>query len=164
MHTLSRCEVSERATHHSLPHGPCEPSARATGRARMYATDLPKRDSTLLEAASERDQCSPHHPHCLRHHSTSLLYHRHLDTTVPHDPGLSMPDHNTTSPRTRCFPYHTDCVRCYSASTNRIRPLPCRPRTLSRTGRTYRVPDADPSDEAHNIPTQPVPHFTRRID
>ncbi|KAJ7756140.1 hypothetical protein B0H14DRAFT_3512248 [Mycena olivaceomarginata] len=39
-----------------------------------------------------------------------------------------------------------------------------RSRTLSHTGRTYRVPDADPSDEADDIPTQPVPHFTRRIN
>ncbi|KAJ7794568.1 hypothetical protein B0H14DRAFT_3496857 [Mycena olivaceomarginata] len=46
--------------------------------------------------------------------------------------------------------------------------IPCHPRfrsrTLSRTGRTYRVPDTDPSDEAEDILTQPVPHFTRRID
>jgi hypothetical protein len=55
-----RCEVSERATHRSSPHGPCEPSARVTGRARTYATDLPKWDSTLPEAASERDHRSPH--------------------------------------------------------------------------------------------------------
>jgi hypothetical protein len=56
---LGHCEVSEHATHRSSPHGPCEPSARVTGRARTYATDVPKRDSTLLEAASELDQCSP---------------------------------------------------------------------------------------------------------
>ncbi|KAJ7789798.1 hypothetical protein B0H14DRAFT_3502526 [Mycena olivaceomarginata] len=37
---LLRCEVSERATHRSSPHGPCEPSARVTGRARTHATDL----------------------------------------------------------------------------------------------------------------------------
>jgi hypothetical protein len=55
-----RCEVSERATHSSSPHGPCEPSARVTGRARTYTMDLPKWDSTLPEAASERDQRSPH--------------------------------------------------------------------------------------------------------
>ncbi|KAJ7747604.1 hypothetical protein B0H14DRAFT_3514029 [Mycena olivaceomarginata] len=35
-----------------------------------------------------------------------------------------------------------------------------RSRTLSHTGWTYRVPDADPSDEAEDIPTQPFPHFT----
>ncbi|KAJ7733379.1 hypothetical protein B0H14DRAFT_3517389 [Mycena olivaceomarginata] len=52
--------VSERATHRSSPHGPCEPSARVMGRARTYATDLPKWDSTLPEAASERDHRSPH--------------------------------------------------------------------------------------------------------
>jgi hypothetical protein len=34
---------------------------------------------------------------------------------------------------------------------------------LSHTGRTYRVLDADPSDEAEDIPTQPFPHFTRRV-
>jgi hypothetical protein len=55
-----RCEVSERATHRSSLPGPCEPSARVTGRAQTYATDLPKRDSTLPEAASKRDQRSPH--------------------------------------------------------------------------------------------------------
>jgi hypothetical protein len=75
---------------------------------------------------------------------------------------------NMTSPTTRRFPYHTDCVCRYLVSTNRIRPLPCHPhfclRTLSHTGRTYRVPDTDPSDEAEDIPTQPVPHFTRRIN
>ncbi|KAJ7809288.1 hypothetical protein B0H14DRAFT_3481579 [Mycena olivaceomarginata] len=88
-----RCEVSERAMHRSSPHGPFEPSTQVTGRARTYATDLPKRDSTLPEAASERDQRSPHHLHRLPRHLTSLLYHRHLDTTVPHDPGLSTPSH-----------------------------------------------------------------------
>jgi hypothetical protein len=56
----SRCEVSERAMHRSLPHGPCKPSARVTGRVRTYMTDLPKQDSTLPESASERDQRSPH--------------------------------------------------------------------------------------------------------
>jgi hypothetical protein len=30
----------------------------------MYMADLPKWDSTLLEAASEWDQHSPHHPDC----------------------------------------------------------------------------------------------------
>jgi hypothetical protein len=34
---------------------------------------------------------------------------------------------------------------------------------LSHTGRTYRVLDADPY-EAEDIPTQPFPHFTRRVD
>jgi hypothetical protein len=77
-----RCEVSERATHRSSPHGPCEPSARVTGRAQTYATYLPKQDSTLPEAASEQDQHSPHYPHRLPRHSISLLYHHHLDTTV----------------------------------------------------------------------------------
>jgi hypothetical protein len=56
----TRCEVSEHATHRSAPHGPCEPSARVTGQARTYTTDLPKWDSTLPEAASERDHRSPH--------------------------------------------------------------------------------------------------------
>jgi hypothetical protein len=56
----ARCEVSERAMHHLSPHGPCEPSTRLTGRARTYTTDLPKWDSTLPEAASERDHRSPH--------------------------------------------------------------------------------------------------------
>jgi hypothetical protein len=88
-----RCEVSKRAMHRSSPHGPCELSARVTGRARTYAMDLPKRDSTVPEAASERDQHSPHHPHRLPRHSTLLLYYRHLDTTIPHDPGLSTPSH-----------------------------------------------------------------------
>jgi hypothetical protein len=62
------CEVSKRATHRLSPHGPCEPSTRLTGRARTYTTDLPKRDSTLPEAASERDQHSPHHLHRLPCH------------------------------------------------------------------------------------------------
>jgi hypothetical protein len=62
--------------------------------------------------------------------------------------------------------YHADCVRRYSASTNNttgplVRTFPrFRSQTLSHTGRTYRVPDADPSDEAEDIPTQPFPHFT----
>ncbi|KAJ7326167.1 hypothetical protein DFH08DRAFT_710798, partial [Mycena albidolilacea] len=34
-------EVSEHATHRSSPHGPCGPSARVTGRAGTYTTDLP---------------------------------------------------------------------------------------------------------------------------
>jgi hypothetical protein len=120
------CEVSECATHRSSPHSPCEPSARLTGRARTYATDLPKRDSTSPEAASERDQCFPHHPHRLPRHLTSLLYHRHQDTTVPHELGLSIPSYNTTSLRTQCSPHHTDCVRHYSAYSDRIRPVPSR--------------------------------------
>jgi hypothetical protein len=62
---ITCCEVSEPATHHLSPHGPCKPPARVTGRARTYAMNLPKWDSTLPEAASKRDQCSPHHPHCL---------------------------------------------------------------------------------------------------
>jgi hypothetical protein len=37
---------------------------------------------------------------------------------------------------------------------------PQSPTTSPITGRTYRVPDADPSDEAEDILTQPVPHFT----
>jgi hypothetical protein len=172
MKSWERCEGSKRVTHCSLPHGPCEPSAQVTGRAQTYVTDLPKRDSTLPEAASERDQCSPHHPHRLPCHSTSLLYHHHLETTIPHDLELLTPSYNTTSPRTRCSPYHMDCICRYSASTNRIRPVPWRmdnlPRfrsqTLSHTRWTYCVPDTDPLDKADNIPTQPVPHFTRRID
>jgi hypothetical protein len=94
------CEVSEHATHRSSPHGPWEPSARVTGRARTYATDLPKLDSTLPEAASERDQCSPHHLHRLPCYSTSLLHYCHPDMTVPHNPGLSTPSYNATSTRT----------------------------------------------------------------
>jgi hypothetical protein len=133
----------------------------------MYAADLPKRDSTLPEAASKPDQCSPHHPHRLPHHSTSLLYHRHLDTTVPHNPGRLTPSYNTTSPRTWRSPYHTDCVCRYSVSTNRIRPVPWHVDNLpsfpfpdALPHRTYRVPDTDPSDEAEDIPTQPFPYFT----
>ncbi|KAJ7819754.1 hypothetical protein B0H14DRAFT_3472801 [Mycena olivaceomarginata] len=44
-----------------------------------------------------------------------------------------------------------------------ICPLFCS-QTISRAGWTYHVPDTDPSDEAEDIPTQPVPHFTRRIN
>jgi hypothetical protein len=48
-----------------------------------YVMDLPKRDCTLPEAASERDLCSPHHPHCLLCHSNSLLHCHQQDTTAP---------------------------------------------------------------------------------
>jgi hypothetical protein len=97
-----RCEVSEHATHRSSPHGPCEPSARVTGWAQTYATDLPKRDSTLAEAASERDQ------HSLHHHIISPAIRPRSCTVVtwiqpfPHDPRLSTPSYNATSPRTWC--------------------------------------------------------------
>ena len=76
-----RCEVSERATHRSSPHGPCEPSARVTGRARTYATDLPKWDSMLPEAASERDHRSPHIHIVSPAILGSLLHPCHTDTT-----------------------------------------------------------------------------------
>jgi hypothetical protein len=160
--------------HRSSPHGPCEPSAGVTGQAWTHAADLPKRDSTLPEAASERDQCSPHH-----FALSPLLF----DLA----PALSSPEynrsprsrtlgtfHNATSPRTRHSPYHTDCVHHYLASSNRIRLIPSRgawmtsplfrSRTISCTGRTYCMPDADPSDKAEDILTQPIPHFTRRIN
>jgi hypothetical protein len=35
---------------------------------------------------------------------------------------------------------------------------------ISCTGRIYPVPDTDPSDEAEDILTLSIPHFTRRID
>jgi hypothetical protein len=82
-----RCEVSERAMHRLSPHGPCEPSARVMGRARTYATDLPKRDSMLPEAASERDQHSPHHPHHLPRELAPALIMTH---------GFSMLSYNAT--------------------------------------------------------------------
>jgi hypothetical protein len=47
----------------------------------MYATDLPKWVSTLPKAAFERDQGSPHYPHCLPRHESLLLHYRHPDTT-----------------------------------------------------------------------------------
>jgi hypothetical protein len=67
-------------------------------------------------------------------------------------------------PMTRRSSYCTDCVRRYSVSTNNTTgppahtTFPCfRSQTLSHTGRTYRVPDTDPLDEAEDIPTQPFP-------
>jgi hypothetical protein len=124
----ARCEVSERAAHCSSPHGPCEPSARLTGQVRTYATDHPKRVSTLLEAASERDQRSPHihivSP-AIRARSCTIVTRM---RPIPQDPGLSTPSHNVilrirTSRKWRS-PYHTDCVCHYSASSNRIQPVP----------------------------------------
>jgi hypothetical protein len=44
-----------------------------TDQAWMYTMDLPKRDSMLLEAASERDQHSSHHPDRLLHCLNSFL-------------------------------------------------------------------------------------------
>jgi hypothetical protein len=35
---------------------------------------------------------------------------------------------------------------------------------IYHTGWTYLVPDTDPLDEAEDIPTLPVPHFTQCID
>jgi hypothetical protein len=146
--------------------------------------DLPKRDSTLPEAASERDQCSPYHPHCLPCHSTSLLHHRYPDTTVPHDrtpflrrvtderPSVyASPTNNTGAPHTARIA-HVPTQRPVIINATDL--LPWRDawttsplfhfQTISRTGQTYPVPDADPSDETEDIPTQPVPHFTRHID
>jgi hypothetical protein len=176
-HVVIRCEVSERATHRSSPHGPCKPTAQLTGQAQTYTMDLPKQDSMLPEAASERDQCSPHihtvSP-AIRARSCTIATQM---RPVPHDPELSTPSYDatlricTSNERDRCSPYHTDGARHYSAPSNRIRPVPSRgvwttsPLFHSQTtGRTHHVPDADPSDEAEDIPTQPIPHFTRRID
>jgi hypothetical protein len=82
--------------------------------------------------------------------------------------GFSTLSYDATNRRSS---YHVDCVCRYSASTNNTTsPLAhttfprFRSQTLSHTGRTYRMPDANPSDEAEDIPTQPFPHFTRCID
>jgi hypothetical protein len=96
---------------------------------------------------------------------------------IPHDPSLSTPSYDvtlricTSNARDQCSPYHVDCVHHCSAFSNRIQPVPSRgPWTTSplfrsqTTGRTYGVPDADPSDEAEDILTPPIPHFTRHID
>jgi hypothetical protein len=90
------CEVSERATHCSSPHGPCKPSAQVTGRARTYTMDLPKWVSTLPEAASKRDQHSPHHPHHLPRHQSSFLHYHHPDTTHTPRSKLSTPSYDAT--------------------------------------------------------------------
>jgi hypothetical protein len=84
------CEVFESAMHRLSPYGLCEPSARLTGRAWMYATDLPKRVSTLLKAASERDQHSPHHPHRL----PPPLKLAPALSSPGYDPGLSTPSYD----------------------------------------------------------------------
>ncbi|KAJ7820010.1 hypothetical protein B0H14DRAFT_3472646 [Mycena olivaceomarginata] len=155
VHTWPQWRDSERATHRSSPHGPCEPSARVTGRARTYTTDLPKRDSTLPEAASERDQRSP---------PPSALSPLPFDLTpAPSSPGYDR------SPRSGTL----DVQR--NISKNPVLPIPHGLRSSllgvqqqDTTGplpwRTYRVPDADPSDKAEDILTQLVPHFTRHID
>ncbi|KAJ7301633.1 hypothetical protein DFH08DRAFT_978570 [Mycena albidolilacea] len=156
-HTVARCEVSEHATHRSSPHGPCEPSARVTGRARTYATDLPEWDFMLPEAASERDHRSPHirivSPAIRTRSCTIVTRIRPVRHDLRHD--LAHPT-NSRGPR-------SDLSR-YSATANTRTSPRFRSRTLSHTGRTCRVLDADPSDEAEDIPTQPFPHFTRRID
>jgi hypothetical protein len=151
MHVM-RCEVSERATHRSSPHGPCEPSTRVTGRARTYTTDLPKWDSTLPEAASERDHRSPH----IRIVSPPFRL-----APAPSSHGYDL--YATTYDATFCIQRTgapADCVRRYLATTNTCTFPRFRSRTLSHTGQTYRVLDADPLDEAEDIPTQPFPHFT----
>ncbi|KAJ7747883.1 hypothetical protein B0H14DRAFT_3513953 [Mycena olivaceomarginata] len=139
----------------SSPHSPCEPSARVTGRARTYAMDLPKWDSTLLEAASERDHCSPHIRIVSPAVLGSLLHIVTWIRPVRHDPRV-LDAYDVTF----CI-QRTGYDRSPGAWTT---PLVFRCRTLSHTGRTHRAADAEPSDEADDIPTQPFPHFTRRID
>jgi hypothetical protein len=91
-----RCEVSKHATHRSSPHGTCKPSAQVTGRARTYATDLPKWDSMLPEAASEWDQRSPQicivSP-AIRACSCTIVT---RIGPVHQDPGPSTPSYNAT--------------------------------------------------------------------
>jgi hypothetical protein len=128
-----RCEVSERAMHHSLPHGPCEPSARLTGRAWTYTTDLPKRDSRLPEAASERDQHSPHIrivSSAIRARSCTIVTRM---QPVPQDPGLSTPSYDATlrirtsnewwSPHTTQIVFVT--TQCPAIGYDRSPPVAC---------------------------------------
>jgi hypothetical protein len=175
-HLRVRCEVSEHATHCSSPHGPCKSSARITGRARTYATDLPKQDSMLPEAASERDQRSPHQlspPSASSPSPVSLAIRAHSSTG--YDP---YPTIGTLDAFLRCNPLclpilHGLCSSLPSIQQQDTTGSSCGAwttfplfhfQTISRTGQTYRVPDADPSDKAEVILTQPVPHFTRCID
>jgi hypothetical protein len=69
-----------------------------------------------------------------------------------------------------------DCARHYVASSNQdmtdphlwrdvwMTSLISRFQTISRTGWTYPVPGIDPLDEAEDIPSLSVPHFTRGIN
>jgi hypothetical protein len=154
--------------HRSSPHGPCEPSARVTGRARTYATDLPKRDSTLPEAASEHDQHSPHirivSP-AIRARSCTIVT---RIRPVHHDPRVLSLQRDLLHPTNRRSLYRADCIHRYSASAQYDRHA--RPSLVSILGRSP-TPDGPTacltptqSDEAEDIPTQPFPHFTRRVD
>ncbi|KAJ7805956.1 hypothetical protein B0H14DRAFT_3882593 [Mycena olivaceomarginata] len=122
-------------------------------------------------SSSERDHRSPHIRIVSPAILGSLLHHHHTDTTrTPRSTGscydVTSCIQRTGAPRTartalvatRCRPTGYDRSGAWTTFPR------LRSRTLSHTGRTYRVPDADPSDEAEDIPTQPFPHFTRRID
>jgi hypothetical protein len=91
-----QCEVSEHATHHSSPHGPCRPSSHMMEQAWMYTTDLPNQESMLPEAALNKTSvlstawtCSTlspvgydHSPDHLNSHSISVTQ---AGTTLPDD-------------------------------------------------------------------------------
>jgi hypothetical protein len=136
--------------HRSSPHGPCEPSARLTGRAQTYVTDLPKRDSMLPEAASERDQHSPH----IRVISPTI---RACSCTIvtwmqpyPKDPELSTPSYDATLP----IP-HGLCLWCTAIGYDQSPPVAHgRPPLLSIPGRSL-APDGP---TAYPTPT----HRTRQ--
>ncbi|KAJ7810763.1 hypothetical protein B0H14DRAFT_3480298 [Mycena olivaceomarginata] len=144
---IMRCEVSERATHRLSPHGPCEPSAR-----------LPSETNVLPTICIVFPAIRP-----------LLLYHRHLDTTIPHDQGLSTPSPQTRHLQQPGASHTTQTVFVVTRHPptgydhSPVIHVSIRRRSLA-PGRTYRVPDTDPSDEAEDIPTQPVPHFTQRIN
>jgi hypothetical protein len=107
--SCSHCEVSERATHRSSPHGPCEPSARVMGRARTrwiflngilcYRKQLPNETTALPTSAS-----SP-----LPFRLTSA------PSSHGYDPYATTYDATFCIQRTGA---PVDCIRRYSATTN----------------------------------------------
>jgi hypothetical protein len=132
--------------------------------------DLPKWDSTLLEAASEETNVLP--TICIvspaiRARSCTIVT-RMRPMGSRHLP-MTQPSAYTSNELVLLIPHR----RCLSSNRIWLVPSPhnvwmtsplFRSRTISRTRWTYSVPDADPSDEAEDILTQPFPHFTQRID
>ncbi|KAJ7683624.1 hypothetical protein B0H14DRAFT_3535079 [Mycena olivaceomarginata] len=158
------CEVSERATHCSSPHGPCEPSARmmdvhegssitgfyVTGssfRARPTLSPLSKNTILPLELAPA--------PSSAGYNGSPGLDSQLLPTTQGRQATVRI---HISDDRDRRSPGRHG-RRASLIIIDTIRP------TTSRTGRTLPVPDTDPADEAELILTLPSPplHTMHRV-
>ncbi|KAJ7806332.1 hypothetical protein B0H14DRAFT_3484147 [Mycena olivaceomarginata] len=144
-----RRPFSYRATFSSPSSTPSTPTALE--RRKRHAPRLPallavltlQRDGSTCDRARHALEAATRAR--TRTTSTRSALYRGARTLVPPSHHQSLAQHDTTGGTWTTFPHF-------------------RSRTLSHTERTYRMPDADPSDEAEDIPTQPFPHFTRHID